>query len=90
MTESIVRMPSRLKSLIDVFVRTVTVDPSVVVLAKALIEPNVAMAGAAARGMVACAVELRSLTSTPARRPGAGSDSAVGLPKPEVALTRYG
>ena len=86
--ESMVRMPRRLKSLIDVFAFTVTDEPSVTVFAEALIEPNVATAGAAARGIVASAVELFSLASTAARRPGAGSDVAFGEPNPDVALTR--
>ena len=89
-TESMTRIPRRLKSLIVVFTCTVTVEPSVVVVDARSSSRRWRRREPSARGMVARAAEPFSPASTAARSPGAGSDSAVGAPKPEVALTRYG
>src|SRR3546814_4231296 len=76
------------KPLISLRARTVTVEPSTSVVASEERVPKLAMAGAIALGMVAWATDPVEVTSARALSPGAGFDSWVGAPKPDVALAR--
>ncbi len=90
MIDSMVRSPSTLRFPVRLTECTVTVEPSVLVVARADIEPKVATAGTSTAGVLARAVEVPSPTSTWALSPGAGLESATGSPRPEVAATRNG
>ncbi len=81
--ESITRSPSTLKPLVWVRACTVTVEPSVSVVAVAVTVPNVATAGASTAGSVAWARDPRVGDVDPRRRgPGPGSPPRSGCRSP--------
>ena len=90
MTESMRTTPSTLTPLASLRAVTVTVEPSVCVVAFADIDPTVATAGASSAGIVACALDRsvgRCDTCVQAR---AGVGLGGGRPLPEAAVTRNG
>ncbi len=89
-SESIFTRPRRSNPLTWLRAVTVTVEPSVSVVAIADCEATVATAGASRTGIVARANDPSAVAVTRALSPGPGFDSAAGEPVPDAALTRYG